>query len=371
MKLDKLIDFDEFYDFIKNKSEEDFKKLLEFDSNFHVIRRKNFKVVNNNRHKKHLNGSLRGYLKYLSQRYWVILRFFIYYYHFKKGIIVQDKKYYMSYNQQYRTGYWQDTMFKPESEYLDLSLLSLNYINYLNEFKLAYELLKDTKSKDVFFAIIKTRITKNLEYLQAVKEDYNSKQYIINKINFSNEDTDFVDVGAYDGDTAELFFSQYKNFQTGILFEPNPINANLIKKRFNRSKFNIILHEFGLSDSDKEELISIKGSSSSYINNSENKLDKKFISKTKKLDNIIKSRVSFIKMDIEGFELLALKGAKQTIAKYEPILAICVYHKTNDLFEILLFIHSINPNYDFYLRHYSWAPVETVLYAIPKKRVFN
>lgn len=73
--------------------------------------------------------------------------------------------------------------------------------------------------------------------------------------------------------------------------------------------------------------------------------------------------VTFIKMDIEGSELKALQGAEQTIKMYKPTLAICVYHKKEDIIEIPNYILSIVPEYKLYLRHYSNHTEETVLYA--------
>jgi FkbM family methyltransferase len=74
-------------------------------------------------------------------------------------------------------------------------------------------------------------------------------------------------------------------------------------------------------------------------------------------------RVDFIKLDIEGYELLALKGAEKSIRRFKPKLAISLYHKPVDMFEIPLYIASINPNYKLYLEHYTIFARETVLYA--------
>lgn len=83
-----------------------------------------------------------------------------------------------------------------------------------------------------------------------------------------------------------------------------------------------------------------------------------------KLDDFISENVTFIKMDIEGAEMPALEGCKKTIEKYKPKLAICVYHKVDDLWKIPLFIKKLNPEYKLYLRHYSSTFAETVCYAI-------
>ena len=68
-------------------------------------------------------------------------------------------------------------------------------------------------------------------------------------------------------------------------------------------------------------------------------------------------------MDIEGSEIKALEGAKNTISKYKPNLAICIYHKTDDLWKIPDLIHKMVPEYQLYIRHHSCIFYDTVLYA--------
>ena len=68
-------------------------------------------------------------------------------------------------------------------------------------------------------------------------------------------------------------------------------------------------------------------------------------------------------MDVEGAELKSLMGARNTIVKNHPRLAICAYHKLEDLYEIPEYILSLVPEYKFYLRHYASNAYELVLYA--------
>lgn len=83
------------------------------------------------------------------------------------------------------------------------------------------------------------------------------------------------------------------------------------------------------------------------------------------LDNLLQGRlVTFIKMDIEGSELKALMGAKETIRKYKPKLAICLYHKKEDILEIPLYVKELLPEYKLYIRHHCNKHGETVLYAM-------
>lgn len=74
-------------------------------------------------------------------------------------------------------------------------------------------------------------------------------------------------------------------------------------------------------------------------------------------------RLDFIKMDIEGAELAALQGAEQSIRAYRPTLAICVYHKLPDFYEIPQYIDGLGLGYKFYLQHSTVHGDETVLFA--------
>lgn len=75
-------------------------------------------------------------------------------------------------------------------------------------------------------------------------------------------------------------------------------------------------------------------------------------------------KVTFIKMDIEGAELEALKGVAETIRRDKPRLAISIYHKPEDIIDILSYINYLVPEYRFWIRQYSYFGGETVLYAL-------
>lgn len=76
------------------------------------------------------------------------------------------------------------------------------------------------------------------------------------------------------------------------------------------------------------------------------------------------SEATFIKMDLEGAEQKALKGAEETIKRNKPKLAICIYHSDEDMIEIIDYLHNLVPEYKLYVRHHSTAAIETVVYAI-------
>jgi hypothetical protein len=78
-------------------------------------------------------------------------------------------------------------------------------------------------------------------------------------------------------------------------------------------------------------------------------------------------KIDFIKMDIEGAELNALRGAIKTLNKFRPKLAISVYHDLNHFWGIPQFILSLGLNYKFYLGHFTIHNEETILFATPDK----
>ncbi|PLX83453.1 MAG: hypothetical protein C0616_00300 [Desulfuromonas sp.] len=88
---------------------------------------------------------------------------------------------------------------------------------------------------------------------------------------------------------------------------------------------------------------------------------------TMSIDDLVRrerlEKVDFIKMDIEGSELAALKGAKETICRFAPKLAISVYHHIEDFWELPQWIDALGLGYKFHLRHFTIHAEETVLFA--------
>jgi FkbM family methyltransferase len=75
------------------------------------------------------------------------------------------------------------------------------------------------------------------------------------------------------------------------------------------------------------------------------------------------ARLDFIKMDIEGAEMMALRGATETLKRFKPVLAISVYHKLIDFYEIPQEIDKLGLGYKFYFQHSTLHGDETVVFA--------
>lgn len=169
-----------------------------------------------------------------------------------------------------------------------------------------------------------------------------------------------VDAGCYDGATALRFLKWGGDRIRHIYsFEFDPINAAKCEENLRQYADKITLVKKGTWDKDEIIYTNARGGGSSNVI-SEGNTQVQLAS----IDNeLAEVPVTFIKMDIEGAELKSLIGAKNIIIKNHPRLAICVYHKPEDIYEIPGYILSLVPEYKFYLRHYSSRDWETVLYA--------
>ncbi|MCI9541657.1 MAG: FkbM family methyltransferase [Lachnospiraceae bacterium] len=171
----------------------------------------------------------------------------------------------------------------------------------------------------------------------------------------------FVDGGCFDGSTSLGFIDWCKKVNRGgylYAWEPDPNNQEKCRKALENKEIAYQMIPKGLWSEYAEMSFKSNGGSSSITEDG----DVHIIADC--IDRCIDAPVTFIKMDIEGAEYQAILGAKNIINKYKPKLAICVYHKPEDIWELPWLIHKINPEYKFYLRHYSFGDVETVLYAL-------
>lgn len=94
--------------------------------------------------------------------------------------------------------------------------------------------------------------------------------------------------------------------------------------------------------------------------------------RTVAIDDLVERKrlesVDFIKLDIEGAELDALRGAERTIQSFHPRLAVAVYHGDEELTRIAGFLKQLEPGYELFLDHFTIFAEETVLFARPAKR---
>ena len=221
-------------------------------------------------------------------------------------------------------------------------------------------LLADSKSKNVLQEILEYRKTGNLKFLDGYT--FCPERQYFSSICPLFENEVFVDCGGFDGDTTERFIKNCPEYNKVWFFEPSTNNMNIAKDRL-RNERDIIFIDKGVSNSkDRLKFNATAGSASAISEFGGVDIE------VTTIDGEINEHVSFIKMDLEGWELNALKGAQSRIKTDHPRLAIAVYHRASDFWKIPKLVLSFRGDYDVYLRHYTEGWVETIMYFVPKNK---
>ncbi|WP_462183255.1 FkbM family methyltransferase [Pseudoalteromonas maricaloris] len=223
-----------------------------------------------------------------------------------------------------------------------------------------FQSLEDEESKACFSKVMRYRLTgdncRDLGFKVNIE-----KQYFENFIKDAAFGT-FVDGGGFDGDTAERYIEFCSgNFNKIYVFEPDESNAEEARKNLSIYD-NIVIEQKGLSDkSGSLQFSSLSTTCSSFSESGVKNTE------VTTIDESVSECINFIKLDVEGFDLKALRGAKDYITKDTPVMAISVYHDPNHFWQIPEFVLSNNNKYKLRFRHYTEGWSESVMFFLPKK----
>lgn len=225
--------------------------------------------------------------------------------------------------------------------------------------KLLAESLEDAQSTQVLEDVLKYRTTGDYSAMRAYSVRV-SDQYFEDFLGLAPGEV-FVDAGGFDGDTTEEFCKRCPDYQKVLLFEPSASNIKKAHARL-RELHSIDFIEKGLSDAvGALSFDSDAGSASAVSESGSSKIH------VTTLDIEVKEKVSFVKMDLEGWELKALEGSRRHILEDHPKLAIAVYHHPSDFWRVFNFVMGVRPDYKVLLRHYTEGWSETVMFFVPKQ----
>ncbi len=229
-------------------------------------------------------------------------------------------------------------------------------------------ILYDKESKN----ILKEIINKRKEGIMDYSDIMDTAEYFRDDFFQRDENEVYIDAGAFNGDSILNFINFNPYFNKIFAFEADRKNYKKLLQSFAYQAFKdkIAVFNKGVYDCNKNIKFHIGlGVSTCSVN--EASMRDCFDGKTAEtaeiecvsLDDIINEKVTFIKMDVEGCEMKAINGAEKLIKTYNPKLAISIYHKTNDLWDIPLALHKMVPDYKLYIRHHSIFFTDTILYA--------
>lgn len=248
------------------------------------------------------------------------------------------------------------------------------------------EILDSNKDKNLYKDLIEARITNNTEKIRKfVLKEHNitsdRKRTIKHYTSYLNYDAIEVilEGGMFNGLNTIVFKKLFKNLKKVYAFEliydkvKNKTISHIISEMQKLNELEII--PLALWDK-KEKLTFTENVSAPYSSGinpplNRNNFEQEFLVEAISIDEYVKenniSKIDFIKMDIEGAETKALIGAKETLIKFRPQLAISIYHSNNDMQDIPIYLSSILDEYVFKIGQYSPDNDETILYAIPKE----
>jgi len=226
---------------------------------------------------------------------------------------------------------------------------------FASEWADLHDTLADEASRQTLADVLRYRLTANAAFMRgyAVRTH---EQYFEPFLDLRSEA--FVDAGGFDGDTTEEFCRRCPDYRQVHLFEPSERNLRAAKARLAGHR-DIAFHAKALSDAAGQIAFDSEAGSASAVTTGGSEM----VEMTT-LDAAIPDPVSFIKMDLEGWEIKALAGSERHIRQDRPKLAIAVYHRASDFRDIWRYVRSIHPDYRVYLRHYTQGWSETVMFFL-------
>lgn len=230
------------------------------------------------------------------------------------------------------------------------------FVQNRDKYQQVYAMLADDFSKAVYLERMKRVYL--LNDLSAIVSPADEEYF--DKVNKLSEEEVFIDCGGYDGDTSLRLIDRCQGrYKKLIVFEPELCKQEVIER--NLKNTNHVVYPYGVWNKAEMLCFDARGDAASRITNGNSNSKVQVVA----LDDFIyDEKPTFIKMDIEGAELEALIGARKTIQTYKPKLAVCLYHRPQDLFEIPLYIKSLEESYRLYIRQYANSRYETVCYAV-------
>ena len=262
---------------------------------------------------------------------------------------------------------------------LDMSVDGLNYRKKPREsqvnrdkIKILSEMLTDSESKSIVHRLAEFRQSPSqstyifpecydMYFPPNIPDLYNEKKLRV------------MDVGAFNGDTLELFARDYRDsLESYICVEVNDENIKNLKLNIEGLGLNEItkIYNGAVGLPEGVDLV-LRGKSSDTqviaVDEANLLFNDKVVNRLDFSKLLFEQQPNVIKMDIEGADYKALSEAGNFIASYLPTLSLSIYHNPDDLWEIPMLINSFAGNrYNYYIRHEGHWGFETIFYAVPK-----
>lgn len=248
------------------------------------------------------------------------------------------------------------------SEIFDMEPIRASFVRENRVFlKQLYEELLDQHSKDSLVAYLMSKTRQDMKYLSPI---FDKIQYFPTGMFAWTDHESYFDCGAFTGDTIADFLKATGGAYRRIwAAEPDRSNyRQLMRYIESEGLSDVEVVNKGIYGYAGRLPFQEEGSMLSMITDAADRYIE-----VDTIDHIAAGEpVTYIKMDVEGAELMALQGAEQTIRRHKPVLGISIYHKERDLIDIPAYIRELEPAYRFYFRVHKKLAIDTVLYGVVK-----
>ena len=235
--------------------------------------------------------------------------------------------------------------------------------DHVNEYIDTYELLEDEMSKECMIAYLNCKLEEDYRFLLPVCQEIST--YFDNPFFTISENEDYVDIGAYNGDTIREFLQSVQSYSNIYGIEPeNKSFDELVAYVKNNNLECIELHNCGCWDSDTVLKLKKDEESSTIAQNGDEEINEYIYIDTYMLDSLLKNRtVTLVKINFLNGVVETLKGAKEILNKQKPRLIITVGFDEWGIINIPQIIKEINPEYKMGLRYAAAMPARLILFA--------
>ena len=247
------------------------------------------------------------------------------------------------------------TLLVPDVPLFGKGLFDFEFVSAnMNNIAHAYDLFADDKSRSVYIDVINFRLSGDPTVLRRCETD---RSEIFRNILKLDQNENYLDLGAYNGDTISEFLEYTDGKYTSITaFEPDKKNMKKLVDAYGGFE-RCTLYPYASWNVDSVMRFSGTGGRMSCFSENGSEVE------TKAVDSLCRE-FSYVKMDVEGAEYETLTGMKRTIKQYRPKLAVSAYHRVGDIFTLPLYIKKLDPGYKIFLRHHKYLPSwETNIYA--------
>ena len=241
----------------------------------------------------------------------------------------------------------------------DVNFSKEKLLSMYSQAEKAYRLFDDDISKLTFEKLTAFKITGKLSYLREIFTDKDK----ITEILPLGENEIYCDLGAYTGDTAEELISRTGGkYERIYALEPERKNFQKCLKNL-KANDNISLYNAAAWSIDTELYFAGGAGRQGRVDAAGKKV------RARSLDSVLAGKkCTYIKYDVEGADLEAIKGSEYTISRYAPKICSALYHRPYDYITLPLYINSLCKGYKFYIRQERYYPAwETNLFCIHDK----